>query len=791
MKTAVFLLFTVLPVFISQTVQAAKFSIAVIPDTQFYAEVNPDVAAAQLQWIADNRVRENIVYVASLGDMKDDFSCDNKDLGGGITEWSAISNAYTAIEAAATGLPEGIPYGVTPGNHDFDQVDSPLDPDSDPDSCPDYVGQRPLTLYNSNFGPARFTNPATSTFWSYYGGPRVPGNNEDNFTQFSTCGIDFVSINLGYRENPNGTASDPDFLANNPELEWANQRLQAAPGSLGILTSHFFVEEHTPGTSTSFGSYGAQVAGALAPNPNLFLMLSAHRRGEAWRTESRPGLNPIQALLADYQDVLYPTGVAPDFAALDSLNENGISGDLSQADSGFMRILRFDTVTGMVEVTTFTPAITSLGRPTDLVSDVVVTSGINMSKFTASNFSFSYAGYVNTPPAAGNVSITDVNGGLVVVGDTLTGSYTYIDADGDLEGATTVRWLRDGVPIPGATSSSYALTAADFGTGISFEVTAVATTGATSGCADVSSKINVPADVVLVLDRSGSMGGLSAVAGTKLQAMQSAANLFVDQIAADGMHRLGLVQFNQAPVAFTPPDDFPFAMVNGSNAGDAQDAVNSIIAGGSTDILGGLQEGVDTLGVVTPANSRRIVVLFTDGQHNTPSVLSDADLQSGLENRIDDVDTDMELFSIGFGTNTSDVALSGAANSNDGWHINEVDSMGLAKNFTRAAAAVMDDETLVDPIFELEPGGIDIQPVLVTAMDRDLTVVVNWDSFNKERIQTELFAPGEDECRIESGGDDVYRRGGVNYAVIHIDLPFVCAGRLRHAGEWRIRISAS
>ena len=56
---------------------------------------------------------------------------------------------------------------------------------------------------------------------------------------------------------------------------------------------------------------------------------------------------------------------------------------------------------------------------------------------------------------------TDDNGGSALVGDSLTGNYTYGDVDGDAEGTTTFRWLRGGVAIAGATASSYTLVTAD------------------------------------------------------------------------------------------------------------------------------------------------------------------------------------------------------------------------------------------------------------------------------------------------------------------------------------------
>jgi uncharacterized protein with beta-barrel porin domain len=68
-----------------------------------------------------------------------------------------------------------------------------------------------------------------------------------------------------------------------------------------------------------------------------------------------------------------------------------------------------------------------------------------------------------------------------LVGDILTGNYTYGDLEGDAEGASTFRWLRDGTPIAGATAQTYTLVTADVGTSITFEVTPVAATGTSPG----------------------------------------------------------------------------------------------------------------------------------------------------------------------------------------------------------------------------------------------------------------------------------------------------------------------
>lgn len=88
-------------------------------------------------------------------------------------------------------------------------------------------------------------------------------------------------------------------------------------------------------------------------------------------------------------------------------------------------------------------------------------------------------------PTASGVSIS----GTPTVGETLTGNYTYADLDGDPEGTSTFRWLRDGVAIGGATSETYELVEDDEGADISFEVTPVSTQAPTTGTPVVSSEV--------------------------------------------------------------------------------------------------------------------------------------------------------------------------------------------------------------------------------------------------------------------------------------------------------------
>ncbi|MFC4261246.1 T9SS type A sorting domain-containing protein [Ferruginibacter yonginensis] len=98
----------------------------------------------------------------------------------------------------------------------------------------------------------------------------------------------------------------------------------------------------------------------------------------------------------------------------------------------------------------------------------------------------------NAAPTASAVAIT----GTTVVGQTLTGSYTYADAEGNTEGTSTFKWYRANdvagtgeVAIAGATATTYTLTGADLNKFIRFSVVPVATTGTLTGVETFSGRV--------------------------------------------------------------------------------------------------------------------------------------------------------------------------------------------------------------------------------------------------------------------------------------------------------------
>lgn len=243
---------------ISNVSNSADFTIAVLPDTQYYSMNYPSIFNAQTRWIIGNQITENIVYVTQLGDI-----VYNGDILGGNLNTREWQNAWSAMNLLENPFP-GISYGVAVGNHD-------QSPGGDPNGS--------TSFFNHYFGIGHFS--AQSTYGGFFG-----SNNDNHYDLFSASGLDFIAIYLEY-----------DLSANSNTLKWADQLLKTYNNRRAIVISHYMLERTNPPV---FSTQGAKIYNALKGNPNLFLMLCGHWSTELMRTDTYNG-NTVYTVMTDYQ----------------------------------------------------------------------------------------------------------------------------------------------------------------------------------------------------------------------------------------------------------------------------------------------------------------------------------------------------------------------------------------------------------------------------------------------------------------------------------------------------------
>jgi hypothetical protein len=281
-------------------VAADDFKVILIPDTQFYAaEINGGtrhIFFSQTDWIVQNHEAKQIAFALHMGDISQ--SGDIKANASNSLEWSIAAQAmYRLHNPVATGLPEGVPYAVSVGNHDQE---------------PMWRSSGSTDLYNQYFGVSHLSK------YSYYGGHY--GNNNDNYySLFEKGSYKFLVISMEYWD----PARDP---IDTELLEWADGLLKEYSDHIGIVVSHHMVNPGNPGT---WSPYGEVLYEVLKDNANLRLMLGGHVTGEGIRVNEYNG-RTVYALLQDYQGMEF-------------------------GGSGFLRILNFSPKRNELNVSTYSP----------------------------------------------------------------------------------------------------------------------------------------------------------------------------------------------------------------------------------------------------------------------------------------------------------------------------------------------------------------------------------------------------------------------------------------------------
>ena len=288
-----------------------KFTVILLPDTQYYVESHPDILTDQVDWILGRQKARNIVFVSHVGDIVEHY--DNP------LEWERADAILSRLIGA-------VPFGLLPGNHD-------LSPTGD------------ATAFNRHFGPDRFEA------FAWYGEGYPAGTNDNSYQLFSAG---------GYRLGPLSLGAD-DFLVLAlqfcPEadvIEWAKQVLEDHSDRHAILVTHGYLDvfgrrnigQPAFGCTQAEGNTEYLFEEVVYPHPNVFLVLSGHQYdtqtmdGEARRADRNVAGRWVHQLVSDFQR-------RPD------------------GGGGWLRIIGFNQELGQVIVRTYSPTLKSYEQDRD------------------------------------------------------------------------------------------------------------------------------------------------------------------------------------------------------------------------------------------------------------------------------------------------------------------------------------------------------------------------------------------------------------------------------------------
>jgi len=260
-------------------IRPGSWTLAILPDTQYYALKYPEIFFAQTRFLAEQKASLNLVFVLHEGDVT-----QNNQPG----EWLVASRAFKLLEDA------GVPYSLLPGNHDY---------------APD--GSRRSSCLMAEYFPVSRLS-AQKTFGGVYSGePESPHN---SYSIFHAGGKDWLVLAL-------------EFGPRDAVLQWADGILKTYPKHQAIVVTHAYLYwDHTrldwaaKGKSQKDNPHdypfakqpggandGQQIWEKLQENPNLQFIFSGHNYnreaddGFGYRADQAKHGNVVHQILANYQ----------------------------------------------------------------------------------------------------------------------------------------------------------------------------------------------------------------------------------------------------------------------------------------------------------------------------------------------------------------------------------------------------------------------------------------------------------------------------------------------------------
>jgi hypothetical protein len=320
-----------------------------------------------------------------------------------------------------------------------------------------------------------------------------------------------------------------------------------------------------------------------------------------------------------------------------------------------------------------------------------------------------------------------------------------------------------------------------------------------SGSLDVTlnaAVISTALDMVLVLDRSGSMGGNTAGGGTRAESVADAADLFISLCESDDA--LGIVRFDDR-WRYTQDVLAPLTVMNSTNKGNLSTLITAtspspIEPAGLTSIGGGMRLGMHVLRdypLSTPRHNRAMVVM-TDGHQNTGATLSEAHT---------DIDMDgadkPRVFALGVGLDTVDSEFAAIVDFSKGYKYQTGAIVGdteVSELFTKIIADAAQADFAADPRVQLLPGQkhATLAPIGETEFQVDFIVIFPRAVGDWRRRNARIWLEAPNGDRIDASDivagtvANMTGRERPRHLLLRVVLPAFNAAPNAHVGTWKL-----
>jgi hypothetical protein len=251
------------------------FTVALIPDTQNYTSIDHELNYDQMRYLVRARDSLKLAFVVHLGDLTDS-NLEHED------QWDVADDAHQILDDAQ------IPYSVIPGNHDMRELNG------------DSVLSRDLSVYNSFFGPSRFSDANGNPLpWTGFGGYMADAP-ENKYWLFEARGLRFLVLGL-------------ELAPRKDAVCWANDIAKRFSDRRIIVATHCYQAVGGGHQEKCAVRYGLVGSGGdvlfdelIRMHSNIIFAVSGHFNEAAYKPRPRnfgPGrADAVHEIITDYQN---------------------------------------------------------------------------------------------------------------------------------------------------------------------------------------------------------------------------------------------------------------------------------------------------------------------------------------------------------------------------------------------------------------------------------------------------------------------------------------------------------